>query len=80
MRHIRFSQKGLLFAALSFCFYAAGASGETTLMKTSKGYRLSILPAMGAEKVEHKPREAKGKVRIETLKETVYGKAEAPKQ
>ncbi len=80
MRHLRFSQTGLLFAGLILFLHGAEASGETMLVKTSKGYRLSILPAMGAEKVERKPQEAKGKVRIEALKETVYGKAEAPQK
>ncbi|WP_155996404.1 hypothetical protein [Verrucomicrobium sp. 3C] len=46
------------------------------MVKTSKGYRVTILPVMGAEKVEGKPEVAKGKVRIQSLKEAVYGKGE----
>lgn len=80
MRQTRFSKAGLLFAALVLVLRSSAATGETTLVRTSKGYRLSILPAMGAEKVERRPQEAKGRVRIQTLRETVYGAAEAPKK
>lgn len=80
MKLVRFGKIGLRSAILVLLLQAPGASGEPTLMKTSKGYRLTILPAMGGEKIEHKPQVAKGKVRIQTLKEDVYGKEEVPKK
>lgn len=80
MKPIRSGKIGLCLAALALAFSASGARGETTLVKTAKGYRLSILPAMGAEKVERKPKTRKGKVRIESLRETVYGREGAAKK
>lgn len=60
-------------------FFCPAASRGAALLKTTKGYRLSILPAMGAEPVEREaPPKAKGKVRVKTLRETVYGTKKRP--
>ncbi|MDD4934012.1 MAG: hypothetical protein PHO89_11195 [Methylacidiphilaceae bacterium] len=79
MRPIRFGKVGLLSLSLLFLLQSAQATGKATLVKTSKGYRVTILPVMGAEEVERKPEVAKGKVRIQRLKETVYGKGQPSK-
>ncbi len=76
MRAMRLGSVGLLSLALLFLLQSVPAGRTETLVKTSKGYRVTILPVMGAEKVEGKPEVAKGKVRIQSLKEAVYGKGE----
>ncbi len=79
MKRIRSGRMGLLLTALVLALPSSRASAEA-LVKTSKGYRLSILPAMGAEKVERKPKATRGRVRVQSLRESVYGGEEAPKQ
>ncbi|VVM05547.1 hypothetical protein MAMC_00657 [Methylacidimicrobium cyclopophantes] len=76
MRQVRLGKIGLLSTTLLLLLQSPLESKEAMLMKTPKGYRLTILPVMGAEKVERKP-VAEGKVRVQTLRERVYGRKEA---
>ncbi|WP_142660979.1 hypothetical protein [Methylacidimicrobium tartarophylax] len=80
MREVRLGKVGLLALSLLLPLPSVQARRTTTLEKTSKGYRVTILPVMGAEEVERTPEVAKGKVRIQSLKEQVYGRGKPSKQ
>jgi hypothetical protein len=80
MRVMRLGKIGLLSLSLFFLLQSVQARRTATLEKTTKGYRVTILPVMGAEEVERMPEVAKGKVRIESLKEQVYGEGKPSQQ
>ncbi|MDD2677402.1 MAG: hypothetical protein PHP75_08070 [Methylacidiphilaceae bacterium] len=80
MRVVRLGKIGLLSLSLLLPLQSVQAKRTATLVKTSKGYRVTILPVMGAEEVERTPEVAKGKVRIQSLKEQVYGRGKPSKE
>ncbi|ACD82685.1 Hypothetical protein Minf_0630 [Methylacidiphilum infernorum V4] len=59
-----------LFPGLSF----------STLVKTPKGYRLTILPVQGGQELIEKQYVPQGKVTVGELKEVVYGPAKKRKK